>query len=185
MGFTIAGLCIIAGSFLLIFVYLIGQGFLPGGETRTLSETEQSSTARANQTATAIHAPTSTIPPITVTPTLPGQDLLETSVLASNFNEQTGQIIQEATDFKTNQKIYVVFRLHPEGTKHAACLKWYLDDQLVNQFAFDVNPAYNYNYYSYTSMPTAGSGRVDISLASTTGCSNAILAQKLSFTVSA
>jgi hypothetical protein len=184
MGFTVAGLCIMAGSFLLIFVYLVGQGFFPGGETTPLSDVERSGTARANQTATAIYAPTSTTTPITATPTLPGQDLLDTSVLASNFNEQTGQIIQESTAFKANQKIYVVFSLHQGGNMHAACLNWYLNDQLVNQFAFDVSPFSNYNYYSYVIISNPGSGHINISLASTKACTDAILAQKLSFTVS-
>src|SRR5262249_50197342 len=33
IGLTSAGLCIIAGSLLLVFVYLVGQGFLPAGTT--------------------------------------------------------------------------------------------------------------------------------------------------------
>jgi hypothetical protein len=116
---------------------------------------------------------------------LPAQSLLASAVLASNFNEQTGQILQQSTDFKVNQKIYVVLSLRPRGDSHAACLNWYLNNLLVNKFAFEVNPASNYNYYSYAIMSTTGNGRVEISLASTTDCADALLAQKLNFTVTA
>jgi hypothetical protein len=184
IGLTSAGLCIIAGSLLLVFVYLVGQGFLPA-ETTTTSNTQLSNTVKANQTATATHLSTPTPLPITPTPTLPGQSLLDTSVLASAFNEQTGQIIQQATDFRVNQKIYVILGLRSGGNSHAVCLDWYLNDQAVNKFAFEVNPASNFHYYSYTTMPTTGSGRVEISLASTTACADAIMARKLRFTVSA
>jgi hypothetical protein len=184
MGFTIAGLCIIAGSLLLVFVYLIEQGVLPGGRTTTLSAIQPSSTARLDQTAIVTQTPPSSTPATTPTPTLPGQDLLDTSVLSSSFNEQTGQILQQSTDFKVNQKIYVIFSLHPGGNSHLVCLDWYLNDLSVNKLAFQVNPAYNYKYYSFAFMSTSGKGHVDISLASTTTCTDAILAQKLSFTVS-
>jgi hypothetical protein len=184
MGFTIAGLCIIAGSLLLVFVYLIEQGLLLGGRTTTLSDIQPSSTARPSQTVTVTQTPPPSTPSVTPTPTLPGQGLLDTSVLSDNFNEQTGQILQQSTDFKVNQKIYVILSLHPGGNSHLVCLNWYLNDLSVNTFAFQVNPAFNYKYYSYAVMSTSGKGRVDISLASTTTCTDAVLAQELSFTVS-
>src|SRR5579864_4472103 len=112
MGFTIAGLCIITGSLLLIFVYLIAQGLLPGSRTTTLSDTQQSNTVRLSQTPTAIQTSASSTPSVTPTPTLPGQSLLDTSVLSNNFNEQTGQILQQSTNFKVSQKIYVILSLH-------------------------------------------------------------------------
>ncbi len=184
MGFTIAGLCIMAGSLLLVFVYLIEQGVLPGGRTTTLNDIRASSTARPDQTAIVTQTPPPSTPAVTPTPTLPGQDLLDTSALSDTFNEQTGQILQQSTDFKVNQKIYVIFSLHPGGNSHLVCLDWYLNDVSVNKLAFQVNPAYNYKYYSYAFMSTSGKGHVDISLASSTTCTDALLAQKLSFTVS-
>jgi hypothetical protein len=184
MGFTIAGLCITAGTLLLVFVLLIGQGFLGGDNTSIpASNTQQPNTVRSNQTASATQTPTPTTPQITPTPTLPGQGLLDTSVLSSDFNEQTGQVIQETTSFQVNQKIYVILSLHPGGTSRAVCLNWYLNGSLVNLYPFEVDPASNYKYYSYTMMHAAGNGRLDISLASTTACTDAILAQKLDFTV--
>jgi hypothetical protein len=182
IGLTTAGLCIIMGSLLLGFVYLVGQGFLPAGGTTTVRDTH--TTLGGNQTATATHNSTPTPLPVTPTPTLPSQGLLDTSVLASVFNEQTGQIIQTATSFKVNQKIYIVLRLHPGTNSHAVCLNWYLNDQSVNKFPLEVDPYSNYNYYSYTMMSTTGNGYVEISLASTTACTDAIVAKKLPFTIS-
>jgi hypothetical protein len=186
IGFTIAALCIIAGGFLLIFVYFIGQEVLPGSGTAANSGiTLQSTTTPKSQTQvpTTTVVSTATISPATPTPTLPGQNLLDTSVLASNFNEQTGQIIQQSTTFQVDQKVYVVFALHPGGNSHTVCLNWYLNDQSVNTFSFQVNPASNYSYYSYTMMHTAGNGRVDISLSSTTDCTGATMAKQLTFTI--
>jgi hypothetical protein len=179
IGLTSAGLCIIAGSLLLIFVYLLGQGFIPIGGTSSISEAQLTSTARANQTATAIQLSTPTPLPTTPTPTLPGQSLLSTAVLSDDFN-----VIQPLTDFKVNEKIYVVLSLNAGGNSRAVCLNWYLNDQSVNKFAFEIDPTGSYNYYSYTIMTITGRGRVDISLASTTACTDAIMAKKLNFTVS-
>lgn len=181
IGLTSAGLCIIVGSLLLAFVYLVGQGVSPAGETTTPNNTH--TTLRVDQTATATHHITPTPPPLTPTPTLPGQGLLDTSVLASVFNEQTGQIIQQATSFQIYQKIYVVLSLHSGSNSHAICLNWYLNDQSVNKFAFEANPISSYHYYSYTTMSTPGNGHVDVSLASTTACADAIMAKILNFTV--
>jgi hypothetical protein len=184
IGFTVAGLCILAGGFLLTFVYFIGQGLLPdGGAATTANTTQPSITAVAHSQPTPTIVPTPTTTAVTQTPTLPGQNLLDTSVLGTGVNPQTGQIVQQSTSFQVNQKIYVVLSLHPGGNIHTVCLNWYLNDQSVNTFSFEVNPASNYNYYSYASIGTAGNGRVEISLASTTSCVDATMAQKLSFTV--
>jgi hypothetical protein len=177
IGFTSAGLCIFAGTLLLVFVYLIGQGFSSAGTTTT-SDTQPLNAVKANQTATASHHSNPSTPLITPTPTLPGQGLLDLSVLSNDLNGT-----QPSTDFKVNRTIYVVLSLHPGDTSRAVCLNWYLNDQLIKNFAFDVNPTYNYHYYSYTTIPTTGSGRVDISLASTTACTDAIMTKKLAFTV--
>jgi hypothetical protein len=180
IGLTAAGLCIMVGSLLLILVYLVGQGVLPGGETTTLSVDQQTSTARATQAASVTQAPTSTIPPLTPTPTWPGQNLLNSSVLSNDFNNP-----QSLTDFKVNQKIYAVLSLRAGSTTHTVCLNWYLNNQLVNAYSSEVNPASNYKYYYWATMQTPGSGYVGVSLASTMSCSNAVLAQKLNFTVTA
>lgn len=184
IGFTIAGLCILAGGFLLTFVYFIGQGFQPeGGTTTTASTTQPSVTAIATQKPEPTIASTPTAPAVTTTPILPGQNLLDTSVLGLGINSQTGQVVQQSTSFQVNQKIYVVLSLHPGGNSHTICLNWYLNDQSVNMFSFEVDPTSNYNYYSFAAMSAPGNGRVEISLASTTSCADATMAQKLSFTV--
>jgi len=156
----------------------VGQGSSPAGTTSP-GNTQLANTVKINQTATATYLSKPTVPPITPTPTLPGQDLLDMSVLSNDFNN-----IQPLTDFKVNQTIYVVLTLHPGGTSHEVCLNWFLNDLLVKKFAFAVDPTSNYHYYSYTTMLTTGSGYVEISLASTTACSDDILAKKLYFTVS-
>lgn len=178
IGLTSAGLCIVAGSLLLVFVYLVGQGFLPPGAAPT-SNIPQANIVKANQTATATYLSKPSSPAITPTPTLPGQGLLDISVLSNDLNG-----LQPATDFKVNQTIYVVLSLHPGGNSHAICLDWYLNDQSVKKFGFEVDPTSTDHYYSYTIMVTTGNGHVDISLASTKACIDTILAKKLNFTVS-
>jgi hypothetical protein len=180
LGLSISGLCIIAGSFLLIFVYLVGQGGLLGDETTTLSNTQQSNTAGLSQTAAVAQTPTSTSPPITPTPTFPAQNLLSTSMLSNDFNNT-----QPLTDFKVNQKIYAILSFRAGRDVHTVCLNWYLNNQSVNMYSSEVNPTSNYKYYYWTTMQAAGNGHVDISLTSAMSCTNATLAQKLSFTVSA
>ncbi len=180
IGLTAAGLCVMAGTLLLIFVYLVGQGVLPVGDTTTISNTQQTDAMKSAQAAKVTPAPTSTIPPITPTPVLPGQNLLSSAVLSSDFNNP-----QATTDFKVNQKIYAVLSLRAGSNTRTVCLNWYLNSQSVNTFSSEVNPALNYKYYYYwTIMQTPGNGYVDISLTSTTSCANAALAQKLHFTVS-
>jgi hypothetical protein len=180
IGLTAAGLCIMVGSLLLILVYLVGQGVLPSGETTTISNAQQTNTAKLAQTATVTQAPTSTIPPVTPTPVLPGQNLLNSSVLSNDFNNP-----QSSTDFKVNQKIYAILSLRVSSNTHTVCLNWYLNNQLVNAYSSEVNPASNYKYYYWATMQTPGNGYVSISLSSTMSCTNAVLAQKLNFTVSA
>jgi hypothetical protein len=184
IGLTSAGLCIVAGSVLLIFVYLVGQGLLPVGATPA-SDTQLSNAVKANQTATAMYRSTPTTPAITPTPTLPGQGLLDTAVLSNNFDQQTGQILQQSTSFQVDQTIYLVFTMHPGGSSHTACVNWYLNDQLMNPSSQAVGSASNIKYFFYTIMHTPGHGHIDILLSSTTVCSDAILAKRLLFTVSA
>jgi hypothetical protein len=183
LALTIAGLCIFAGGFLLVFIYLIEQGFLLENEVTSpllstmtpITQTHQSPTAQAQVTPT----------PITASPTavLPGQDLLDTATLASQFNEQTGQIIQLGTTFAVNQKFYIVFSLHPGGQSNLVCLSWYLNNQQVSSLYLRVNPASNYSYFSYITMSAAGPGRVDVSVTSTNDCTAALLARQLPFTI--
>src|SRR5260221_11365109 len=59
----------------------------------------------------------------------PGQQYINNAQMASAINSSSLQPTQLTTTFKTNQKIYVTFQLHPAGHTGAVCLLWYLNGQ--------------------------------------------------------
>ena len=180
LGFVIAGLCVIAGGLLLVFVYFMGLS-LP--QTNSLSVTGITPAA----THTVILSPTTA----KATPTtmsspaqgaFPGMQYISDPQMASSVNTATAQPLRASTTFAINQKVYVTFTVHPNGSSGAVCLVWYLNNHVNAQYAFAVTPDVGAGY-SYTIYGSAGSAYVQISWASTTACSGSLLAQQVSFTV--
>ncbi len=177
-GFTVAGLCVLIGGLILIFVYFMAIG-LPGGSsnnTATTNSTSNGSTLSKAPTTTAALSPAATAT------AYPGQQYIYNAQMASAIDTTTKQPKQLATTFKTNQNIYVIFQLHPPGHGGAVCLLWYLNGKQVTHFSFPASP-YSKLSYAYAVYGEAGAGYVEIYWASTTQCTDQVLAQHIDFTV--
>ena len=185
VGFTIASLCVIIGGLLLVFVYFMAQG-LPSISPNTLpqSSVQATTTVKITPTVSPVTTTASPTPATSPTPTYPGQQYIDNAQMASQVNTKTATPLTLTTTFKVSQQMFVTFALHPSGHVGAVCLLWYANSQPFSHYEFPVSgvttPA-----YSYTFARSAGSGYVEIYWASTTACSDKVLAQHLDFTVNA
>jgi hypothetical protein len=190
LNFTIAGLCVLTGGLILIFVYIISFSLPP---TATSSQQIAAATTTAQgfsptsqgaaTNATATLTTTTTTPAVTPTLSLPGQHFVDTVRMASAVNTTTAQPTQVTNKFKIRQPIFVTFMLHPQYTGGAVCLLWYLNQKPFSHYAFAVDTT-TQSAYSYAYAGSPGSGSVEIYWASTTACTDKALAQVVNFTVS-
>jgi hypothetical protein len=193
LNFTIAGLCVLTGGLILIFVYIISfslpptaassqQAAVATATARSVSPTSQGVATNATATMTAPMTLTAT-PVVTPTVGLPGQHYVDTVRMASAVNTTTAQPTQSTNRFKVKQPIFVTFMLHPQNTGGAVCLLWYLNQKPFSHYAFAVDIT-TQSAYSYAYAGSPGSGSVEIYWASTTACTDKALAQVVNFTVS-
>jgi hypothetical protein len=179
---SIAAICIAMGALILFLVYFMAPGVLtaPAQQASTAPHTQANSSAHSN-TPTP-HTVTTTPKPVTtatVTGNI-GQKYIDNAQMASAVDAQTAEPIAPATTFQSGQVIYVTFSVHA-NTVGAACLYWYLQDQLIVPFQMSVGPVtqdYSWAYYQGN-----GTAHVDIYWASTTACTDKVLAQSVNFTV--
>jgi hypothetical protein len=179
LAFTVAGLCIISGALLLVFVYFFSIGLL-NSSSRQNSSSAPTTSARV---PTVALSPTPVISP---TPTFPGQQYITNGQLASEVNTSTAQPITLATTFQAGRRIYVTFEVHtPNNGSGGVCLLWYLNNSLFSTYAFPVDSSTS--AYSYTRTGSTGSGTVEIywTLLASCGDPNKVLGDRLSFTVTA
>lgn len=178
LGFTIAGLCIITGALLLIFVYVISIELSQNTATGTVPP------ALVHPTSTAHTKPTATSP--TVSPStsvaFPGQQYISYAQMASSINKSTAQPIQTATTFPVGLPVYVTFLVHPNGQDGEVCLSWYLNGKFTSNYSFAIGAA-NTTAYSYTYYHASGQAYVELSWSNSADCSNALLAQHIDFTI--
>jgi hypothetical protein len=178
-GFVAAGLCVFAGALILVFVYFMALALsLP-------STSLTNGTAITATPYNTINAPTTVA--ATPSPSVngnPGAQYIDNPQMASAVNFNTAQPLLTTTTFKPNQKIYVTFNIHPAGSDGAVCLYWYLNTKYIAQYPFAVtlNDKAGYSYAIYGG---AGPAYVEIYWASTTACSDKILAQQVNFRVTA
>lgn len=176
LGFVVAGLCVLAGGLILIFVYFLAIG-LPGSNsnnTVTTNSTPNVSTPTTAPTATATLSPTATV--------YPGQQYIDNAQMASAVDTNSLKPTQLTTTFKTHQNIYVTFHLHPPGHSGAFCVLWYLNGKQVANFSLPVS-ANSKLSYADAIYGGAGAAYVEIYWASTTQCTDQVLAQHVDFTV--
>jgi len=178
LGFTIAGLCVLIGGLILIFVYFMAIGF-PGGSPNNTATTNGTSNGT---TLTKAPSTTGALSPAATASVYPGQQYIDNAQMASAIDTTTKQPAQLTTTFKTNQKMYVIFQLHPPGHGGAVCLAWYLNGKQVTNFSFAAS-AYSKLSYAYSIYGEPGAGYVEIFWASTTQCTDQVLAQRVDFTV--
>jgi hypothetical protein len=182
VGFIVAGLCVIVGALILVFVYVMAQTLL-----FTSTGTITASTATPFVTAHSMPSPTASIPTPTVvtSPTIgtfPGQQYIDNPQMASAVNTNTAQPLQVTAMFQVNQRIYVTFDIHPNGNNGAVCLVWYLNDRIVTQFPFAVTASARAGY-SYAVYGVSGTGYVEIYWAGSVACNDKLLAQHVNFTI--
>lgn len=181
-GFFIAGFCVITGGLMLILVYILGLGLPPTTATTSLVGTPNVTKSILPSPTTVVQKPT--VQPTPTTNAFPGQQYINNPQMASAVNINTAQPIQTTTIFHANQKIYVTFNLQPNGKNGAVCLYWYLNNHSITQYPFAV-PSTARAAYSYAIYGSKGAAYVEIYWASTTSCSDRLLAQHVTFTVTA
>jgi hypothetical protein len=181
LGFIVAGLCILAASLILIFVYFSATG-LPGGNSSNSATTTSTHTPNIS-TSTPTTAPTATAIPSQTATTYPGQQYIDHAQMSAMVDQNTLQPSQPTTTFKTGQNIYVSFQVHPNGHAGAVCLSWYLTSKPIINFSLPVRATSKYSY-AYAIYGGAGPGYVELYWASSTQCTDKVLAQHVDFTVS-
>lgn len=175
LGFIAAGLCVMMGGLILVFVYFMAIG-LPGSSTGTNTvKTHTATNSSPISASSSTSSPTAT--------SFPGQKYIDSAQLASSIDPTSHQAIQVTTMFKAKQSIYITFQVHPAGQSGAACLLWYANNKEFFSYQLPVYPNER-TTYSYASYGGTGSGYVEIYWASTTRCTDKILAQHVNFTVS-
>jgi hypothetical protein len=181
LGFIVAALCVITGGLILVSVFFFAMGLPSAGTT-----TAYPATPLATRNITATSPATPTLSPTAIpSPTagaFPGQQYIDNPQMASAVNFNTAQPLILTTSFKVNQKIFVTFNIHPGGKNGAVCLYWYLNNKSVTQFPFAVTANAKAGY-SYAIYGGTGPAYVEIFWASTTSCSDKILAQHVTFTL--
>lgn len=184
IGFVMAGLCVFAGGLILIFVYFMALGLPSSNSTNSTASTGITTTPQANANLpTAVTAS----PTVALSPTMSGNlgaQYIDNPQMASSVNISTAQPTQATTTFKPQQKIYVTFNIHPNGKFGAVCLYWYLNNKYITQYPFAVTPNDKAGY-SYAIYGGTGPAYVEIYWASSTACSDKILAQHVNFKVTA
>ncbi|MGZ3616249.1 MAG: hypothetical protein ACXWOL_05170 [Ktedonobacteraceae bacterium] len=180
LGFILAGLCILAGGLILLFVYFSATG-LPGSNSSTSTSITSTSTPNVS-TSTPTTAPTATAVPSQTATTYPGQQYIDNAQMSATVDPTTLQPSQVTTTFKTNQKIYVSFQVHPNGHTGAVCLIWYLNSKPITNFSLPVSSTSKYSY-GYSLYGGAGPAYVELYWASSTQCTDQVLAQHVDFTV--
>jgi len=180
LGFILAGLCILAGSLILIFVYFSATGF-PGDNSSNSASITSTSTPNVS-TSSPTTAPTATTGPSQTATTYPAQQYVDNAQMSADVDPNTLQPSQITTTFKTGQKIYVSFQVHPNGHSSAVCLIWYLNNKPVTNFNLPVS-ATSKSSYGYSIYGGAGPAYVELYWASSTQCTDQVLAQHVDFTV--
>lgn len=179
LGLIVAGICILAGGLILIFVYFSATG-LPGGSSSNSALT--TSTPNVS-TATSTTAPTATSIPSQTATTYPGQKYIDHAQMSAAVDQNTLQPSQLTTTFKTGQNIYVSFQVHSDGHVGAVCINWYLNSKSVTNFNLPVS-ATSKRSYAYAIYGGAGQAYVELYWSSSTQCTDKVLAQHVDFTVS-
>lgn len=180
LGFTLAGLCVFSGALILVFVYIVAMG-LPASSTYTSTATPAAVHRVATRQPTVVPSPTVAPSP---TPSFPGLQYISNGQMASNVDQNSARPLQLATTFRSGQPVYITFNLHPGGQSGAVCLLWYLNKKFSSHFEFSVG-AINTTAYSYTYYHSIGPASVELYWASSTACTDKLLAQRLNFTITA
>lgn len=187
-GFTVAGLCVLAGGLILMLVYIISLNLtlLPANNQSSSTTAANTPVSQNVSPGTQGGLPTNTTPTLALptaiaTSTLPGKTYIDNAQMSGNVNTNTALSSQATTTFTVKQQIFVTFMLHPVSSG-AVCLFWYINQKQFSQFAFPVGPI-SQHAFSYAYAYSPGPGSVNIYWASSTACTDKLLAQTVNFTV--
>lgn len=197
LGYTIAGLCFMAGALIMVFVFIMAQSL---SMTPQLTNTDANPTPAINQNAPQATAPaknhsvqaTPTTAAATATaaatPTAATNQLyIDQANLASAVDTRTGQPLQLSNTFHVGQTVYVTMAIHQAAYSGTICLNW-----AINQQGYPYNSTASpagatdqeqISAYFFYKPGAAGMGTVDISWSSSADCSNKVPIKTLSFTV--
>ncbi len=164
IGLIVAGLCVFTGALILILVYFMAMGL---SSNTSGMDPGTSPTLNASPTAT----------------NLPGEQFIDGAQTASSIDFKTAKATEPTSTFNVNQKIYVIFHLHSVEQTGAVCLLWYLNGRKIEHAQFSVSTNSRRESYSYAIYKKSGAGLVDIYWASSTDCSDKLLAQQVNFNV--
>jgi len=176
LGFLVAGLCVITGGLMLFFIYFMALGAPDNSNGISAMKTRIATNVSPIPTRSSAASPVAT--------PFPGQRYIDHAQMASRIDPASRQAVQLTTTFKANQNIYVTFQLHPAGQNGAVCLFWYANNRQFATYQLQV-VANEQSSYSYATYKGIGSGYVELYWASTTTCTDKILAQHVNFTVTA
>lgn len=188
--FMAAGLCVLLAAMLLGLIYILGSSGSgnPSQTANTNSNTPASNTgttpASASPTAVDTTTPTADASPTASGTAYPGQQYIDGAQMAEGVNKKTLQPTNPTTTFKVGAAMYVVFKLHPPSQGGAVCAYWYLNGNQVTPFAFAVKST-SHASYTYATYGSAGPAYVELYWASSTSCTDKVLAQHVDFTVTA
>lgn len=181
IGFVVAGVCVMSAALILMFVYFMAMG-LSSNTPAGVVGTSYAPTVTSSLSPTPAASLTSTPTASATKADLPGEQFISEAETATAVDTTTSKALDPVTTFSVNQKVYITFHLHPAGQAGAVCLLWYLNGKETAQFEFSVSPA-DEAAYSYAIFRQAGAGYVDIFWASTTACTDKLLAQHVVFDV--
>lgn len=184
----IAGLCVFLAAMLLGLVLLLAQnnGGNSSPNTASNNSTTTSTTTATPSGATATSA-TST-PDASASPTgtaYPGQQYIDNAQMSTGVDSKTLAPTNPTTTFKVGSNVYVSFKLHPPSQGGAYCTYWYLNGKQIAQPYSHPVKATSRASYVYFTYGQAGSAYVELFWASSTSCSDQVLAQHVDFTVTA
>ncbi|GCE11458.1 hypothetical protein KTT_13170 [Tengunoibacter tsumagoiensis] len=178
----------VLGGILLFVIYFLAQGLSSHSDVTQGSTNSGTTPVAQTQPTTAPATPTpakTAIATPTASTNLPGKDYIVTAQMASAVDEKTGKISQPETTFKVNEQVFVAWQADPHGKAGAVCLQWTFNGQHDKDTDVQVAMKASYPYsYSYFYPGIAGPASVELYWASTTDCTDQVLAQKLDFTVS-
>ncbi len=183
LGYVIAALCIVTGGLLLFFVYFMGLA-APTGGTLSINSASSIQTSAVHPSPTAARPSPTTDASATANTNraFPGQKYIANPQMASAVNTATAQPTQLTTMFSVNQKIYVTFTIFPHGNTGTVCLAWFLNNHPVTHYSFAAGGGGTAGY-SYAIYGGTGTAYVQIAWANSNACTNALLAQQVTFSV--
>lgn len=185
--FAVAGLFVVLAAILLGLVYALGSSHSGNNSSNTASTAPNTPTSATATPVAATPTAASSTPDATPTPdgtAYPAQQYIDNAQMAESVDKATLEPKNPTTTFKVGSSMYVVFHLHPPSQGGAVCSYWYLGGKQVTSYPFSVKGTQQASY-TFATYGSPGDAYVDLYWASSKSCSDKVLAQHVTFTVTA